>query len=242
MIDQPELDDEARAWQLASWRCLQALIDLPAIMAHVRSLIVETDGRVEAGEEWRQLSSPLRLTPTDDADRVYAEIVNWVGYWAEVLDLRAPLAVAWSNDQEVQGFRAGTTAERAAFLTGEQTNWLRLHHDEILAQHYAPRYVEDVTDSIWTLRSRYPTRPPRPRPRTGQLCELCYEYEMRFSWFHGEDRDRAVLQCSHCWHQPVGREASRVREDAEIARWLEQQQLLNPKSARIPESPDEGAA
>jgi hypothetical protein len=108
------------------------------------------------------------VTATDASDELYAELVEWVVYWAGKLDGRRfprTTAVAWRIRHggrvargEAYGFRAGTTVEGAALLTRLQTLWLLTRHDRIVAHPEGPGYVKFITETIWALRARFPMR------------------------------------------------------------------------------------
>lgn len=199
-------EQERIRYLFAAWRARGALQEAPEVVAHVRSLVVDADGRTEPGETLRIDSTPLRVTPTDAADEMYAQLVSWVLYWAERLELPAPAtAVAWSNMREVQGFRAGTTTQGAALLTRLQTMWLLTHHDAIVADEYGPQYIADITGAIWKLRNRYPMRDrgTRDQPSASRPCPLCKGDTVDVHWFSEEDQDLPVVLCSLCGWMPA---------------------------------------
>lgn len=219
-----EGEAERIAYLFAAWRARRALEEAPEVLAHVRSLVVDTDGRTEPGDAggavtvWdenegevalagmRIDSSPLRVSAVDASDQLFAELVNWVTYWAERLGLPAPAAaVAWSSMREVQGFRAGTTTAGAALLTRLQTMWLLTHHDAISADEYGPQYIADVTAAIWRLRARYPMRERggRDQPSVSRPCPLCKGDTVDVHWFSEEDQERPVVLCSLCGWMPA---------------------------------------
>ena len=111
--------EERTEAELLAWRCQKALRAAPELAMHVRSLIVPGNGQGERGEEDPRLRAPLRLTPADAADHLFANLLLWVDYWCEELGEGMPVRASfvWSNFREVQGFRAGTSNEQASKLT-----------------------------------------------------------------------------------------------------------------------------
>lgn len=207
-------EHERIEYLFAAWRARQALNEAPEVLAHVRSLVMGSDGRVEPGEILRIDSTPLRVTPTDAADELYAQLVNWVIYWAEVLEEQPPAAaVAWANMREVQGFRAGTTEEGALLLTRVQTMWLLLRHERIVEEPYGPQYVQDITSAIWRVKARFPTREPRPRavPVMPRPCPICQGNTVEVYWFSEKDQAAPAVLCSLCgWMPKSERDVARV--------------------------------
>lgn len=221
MNDTIEETEEQRTARILSWRAQAALRDAPALMMHMRELIPTP----ERGETDPHLWSPMRLNPTDDSDAFYAGIINWVTAWAEYLHEAPPAtpAVAWSNDREAQGFRAGTTPEGALLLTRRQTGWLLAHDVQIERHDYAGTFHTDVVESIGALRGRYPLAPGRPRPVSLRPCPLCGEHQVGADWM-GYELTYVEIRCEHCgWtaSKPTGKEGEVVApKPSEILRWL----------------------
>jgi hypothetical protein len=135
----------------------------------------------------------------DEADSAYAQLLNWVGYWAETLHVVPPVTAtyAWSNEREVQGFRAGVTPEGAGLLVKNLTVWLLTHQDTIERHEYAGSYFDDVAGIIWQLRKKFPrsgrcTRPVFPRP-----CPVCDSPSMGVEW-QSEHLTDFTLVCAYC--------------------------------------------
>lgn len=211
------------------WRCREALLELPDLVGHVRSLVVNSDGRGERGDVGavivrdgvtddgtvqllglRAQSAPLRVSAVDDLDEVYAQLVSWVLYWAERLGETIPVPVAWANDREVQGFRAGTTVGAAMLLTQSMTLWLLAHHSRIRDDEQGERYCVDFTRAVWRFRARYPVKAGRLRAPVARVCRTCGEQEVRVSWFSEQDDGEVVVRCEHCGWTPDARDVARV--------------------------------
>lgn len=224
-----EITDEAEAAaRRRSWRCRKALREAPDLIAHVRGLVTR-DSRGERGDAGgavisdgdgvplpglREHVSPLRITPTDDADRVFSELVGWVRLWGVKLDAPVPLTARI----ETAGFRAGTSADRAFFLTRTITSWLEERQTDIEwhIDQYGdraewpdrwPGYVEDVTRTVWQLRSKYPMEEPPEQPAfltrpAARECTVCHFNTVTVGWFNPEDPQAPSIRCRLCGYEP----------------------------------------
>jgi hypothetical protein len=189
--------DEARAEREAAEaivrgeRLRRALTEAPGLAEHLRTIVLHSDGRTEAGDlrEWR---TPLLTGTTDDADELFVVLLEHVTFWAEQLGIKPPLtAKAWNTRggirREVEdvaaGFRAGTTPEQASSLVWALAFWL-LEHDAAIAAHpNAATYQDEVASLVWSLRagSRLASAPVRmasPRP-----CPICDEHAVHGEFF-----------------------------------------------------------
>lgn len=210
MNDTIEETEEEAAARVLAWRAQRALGDAPELMAHMRELIPTP----ERGEFDRHMWAPMRLTPTDEADQFYANIINWVLTWAEYLTTTPPSSstVAWANDREVQGFRANTTPQGALVLTRLQTNWLIHHFEEIQQHEHGLRFCRDLVDEITALRGRYPVAPRRPRPVSLRPCPYGH-LAVGADWM-GYELTYVEIRCEHCgW-------VADTPKPSEIIRWL----------------------
>jgi len=187
---------------LSAARARQRLNEAPGLIAYVRTLVVpagvqRSDGLPRSAS--KEALAPLRVDAVDEADNAYAQLLNWVGYWAEALHTAPPVTAtyAWSNDREVQGFRAGVTPEGAGLLVKNLTVWLLTRQDKIERHEYAGGYFEDVAGIIWDLRKKFPrsgrgTRPVFPRP-----CPICDSPSMGIEW-QSEQLTDFTLVCAYC--------------------------------------------
>lgn len=150
---------------------------------------------------------------------MYAQLLNWVGYWSEALRIAPPVTAsyAWVNSREVQGFRAGVTPDGAALLVRNITVWLLLHKDEIQGHEQAAEYFGDVASIMWNLRKRFPrdgrgTRPVFPRP-----CPVCGDPSMGVEW-HSEELTDFTLVCAYCGLEGSTESLLRDRDVRELLR------------------------
>jgi hypothetical protein len=219
MTDIPELTSEQLAEQAAALakilgvRAHRALLDAPEIAMHVRG--IATNGKVERGDTLPEWSAPMRITATDDLDEMYAQLVNWVIYWAETLEVQPPAStvVAWSNAKEVQGFRAGTTPDGAAMLVRLQTMWLLGKHEQITASDAGPAYLLDVSRFVFAVNAKYPSKQPRPKQVSPRPCPVCSEPTVGAEWASEDVLDVRIV-CDHCGHEIVA-------QPSNILKWLD---------------------
>jgi|GEM_PF-2959996 len=193
------MDDDLSEAEVLAWRCSKALREAPELVMHMRSLIVPGNGQGERGEEDPRERAPLRITPTDGADHLFANLLLWVDYWCEQLEqgLPLPASFVWSNYREVQGFRAGTSVERAGGLTSTLTRWL-LEHDVAIGRHpQGGMYRFEIVQLVGQWRGRFPMDPRRVRPAAARPCPQCGELEVRADWW-GVDQGDVEVRCSLC--------------------------------------------
>lgn len=212
--------------ELLEWRCTRALREAPELAMHVRSLMVPGTGQGERGEEDPRARLPMRVTPTDTADHLFANLLLWVDYWGEQLGRvsSVPAAVAWSNFREVQGFRAGTTAEGAGKLTGRVTRCLLDWSGEIARHAQGGVYHSEIVRLVGEVRGMFPLEVRPDRPVSPRPCPQCGEREVRADWW-GVDRGDVEVRCLSCgwraeedyralmaWIEPKEQEARSVED------------------------------
>ncbi|UOE45490.1 hypothetical protein [Agromyces larvae] len=198
-----ETEDQAEL-RLLRHRARRNLTEAPDLLAHVRAIAIS--GRTEKGETLPEWAAPMRITAADDSDSVYAQLINWVGYWSEQLKSPPPSAtiIAWSNARETQGFQASTTVEGAHLLTAMQTLWLAAR-DDLIAQYggsypgAAQSYWADVDRMLRDLRSTYPLAPRPPRLVHPRPCPSCGVAAVSAEW-NSEDIHDVQVWCSACGH------------------------------------------
>lgn len=210
--------EERTEAELLAWRCDRALKDAPELAMHVRSLIVPGNGQGERGEEDPRERAPLRVTPTDAADNLFANLLLWLDYWCEELGQGNPLpaSVAWSNYREVQGFRAGTGVQAAGRLVGKVTGALLALGDGIARHGQGGVYQVEIVRLVGEVRAQFPVQERAKRPVSARACPRCGEFEVRADWW-GVDRGDVEVFCSLCgWRADVDRRTYR-----ELMTWIE---------------------
>jgi hypothetical protein len=206
---------------LSALRARKRLHEAPGLVAYVRTLMVpagaqRSDGQPRGGS--KEPPAPFRIDAVDESDSVYAQLLNWIGYWSAELTIAAPptATYAWSNDREVQGFRAGVTAEGAGLLVQTLTTWLLLHQDKILRHQQAGEYFDDVARIVRDLHGKFPRTSRGMRPVLPRPCPLCDEPEMGVDWSSDQLED-FTLTCSHCGYQG---DTSALLRDRDVRRIL----------------------
>ena len=200
ITDLTTIDPETQS-RLRLARAHHRLVEAPELLGHVRALALPTDGRGEPGETYRPMSSPMRLTAADDADRVYGMLVAWTIEWAKRLHDNPPIqgAVAWlSSAGQHLGFRPGIEADEAAELVGFLTRWLDLRLDRI-AGHGVEGidFLEHIAEEVWQLAARYPMGPKRQKLVEPRQCPECDEFAVGASWGPGGVLD-VQIACATC--------------------------------------------
>ena len=196
MIEEQSERTEA---EILEWRCSRALGEAAELAMHVRSLIVPGNGQGERGEEDPRERAPLRVTPTDAADHLFANLLLWLDYWCEELGQAMPVSasVAWSNYREVQGFRAGTSVEDASRLVGKVAGAL-LSMDVMIGRHpQGGVYHVEIVRLVGELRGQFPLEQRKQRPASARPCPTCKQFEVRADWW-GVDKGDVEVRCSHC--------------------------------------------
>jgi hypothetical protein len=182
--EETEMTEEQEAAKLLRIKTRRALSSLPDLVGYVREC-VDTTLRSERGGHVSQESTPLVTGWVDDADEAFAQVLNWVMFWSEELKVAAPSAglVAWSNQVEVQGFRANTTPEGARALVALLTMWLNLREEAIDSSASCEVYRRDVTAIVGNLYGRHPTSPRPAHVASPRPCPVCGECEVRGEFY-----------------------------------------------------------
>lgn len=207
MSDDPELI-------IMQHRTRTALSHAPELVAHLRAIILPSDGRTEAGVEQRIQRTPLLTGVADDADAVYVKLLEWGRFWFGTFrEVQAPFARARAvtdpdspvsaPEVKVLGFHSGTTPEGARFLVGSVAGWLSNRLDRIAEHAVAKTFFEDVTGVVWGLRARHGLTRFRERPVTPRRCPECGEASVGAVWTSERVTD-VVVACVNCgWFLPA---------------------------------------
>lgn len=213
------------AARVRSQRARTALGEAPTLAQHIRSQVLLTDGRTESGTWTPQATTPLLTVKADDGDQMYARLLEWVAFWGEQLGGMVPstVEVAWRRvdmdsraaqpDPQYLGFKAGTTAAGARFLTSMLTSWLLVRHERIIEHESGEAYLDDVTKLVWDLRARYKLTPARERLVSPRACPACGERAVHASWGSADITD-VEISCEVCGFTEPRPSASKIE------RWL----------------------
>ena len=205
-------------------RTRTALSQAPELVAHLRAVMLPSDGRTEAGVDQRIQRSPLLTSVADDADGVYGKLLEWCQVFVDKFRGDGPLARVWAVTDgdspasaptvKVLGFHAGTTTEGARFLTGRAAGWLDSRLDRISELGVAKEFFEDVVSTVWGLRARHGLTRFRERPVTPRRCPDCGEAAVGAIWTSERVTD-VIVACVNCgWFLPAP-------TPAQVVSWLD---------------------
>jgi hypothetical protein len=186
-------------------RVFWAVDEAPDVLAHLRAQIVPdsivaTDRERVSGSSSARL--PLRVSPLEDADLLYATLASWCTDHARRLGLRPPgtVQVYFDADVDVRGIPAGWSPEQAFSLGRSVCGFLAKHHELIAHLPHAGIYHDDLVDLVGRLRSRYRLNQPTARRYRPRPCPLCGEVRVLVHW-PTEPGQEIVVKCDYCWHQ-----------------------------------------
>lgn len=198
-----DVDEAAVEAALRQERCRRLLAAAPELIEHVRSLGISGDG--ERGETLPEWSSPMRVTPVDGTDEAYAQLLNWVSFFAEEFGVKSPaVTVAWKIRRgDVWGFRAGTTPQGAWLLVKSQTLWLLTHEDRIARHPSGPTFHDDVAEFLGKkLQSLYPMVSRGDRAPSQRPCPACGSFAVNAEWdWEANDLWAVTVRCGVCGFQ-----------------------------------------
>jgi len=224
-----ETDEEREALErealnrLRILRAQKALEQAPELAMHMRSKIIVTDGMSERGFELPEASTPLHTIKADDADELYARLIEWVTYWSRWLEFM-PTATSVAARHIVDpdsraadpqmvpiGFRAAATPEGAAMLVRLQTMWLlqRIPQMVLVEEDAAAAFFDDVTSLIWSMRAAYGMTPAREKLVSPRRCEDCGAYGVEVSWNSADITDVSIA-CEPCGTTVESPSAARI--------------------------------
>jgi len=241
--DTDTTDDAAIDLAVTASYARAKLVNAADLVAHVRGQVAPgsaqpSDGQPRASSAEAPL--PIRIDPLEASDRVYAHLLNWVHYWAPVLQIQPPVTAtyAWTTEDGPQGFRSTVTPLGAWGLTQTLTTWLLLHHDAIRRQPDAGDYFTAVDDFLGQLRARFPMRAPRARPTLPRPCPVCATETMTIER-RGDQVSDIALVCGYCAFEGAAKALLkdrgvrslvtdiRIEEAPEPAEWWTKKQALD---------------
>lgn len=187
----------------------------PDLIAHILpqvipSMAIASGERVSGGGFKAPL--PLQAQALEDANDLYAQLMNWMISHARSNGLRPPvLALGYARlDDDARGLPSWSTPATARDYVQSLADWYGKHELVIAGGPPASvqAWVDDLGEMLRTLNGRYPQAPRRTQPAAPRPCEICEQREVRATW-HGETVE---VRCSACgWSVP----------DAEVQRYVE---------------------
>ncbi|MGK9222268.1 MULTISPECIES: hypothetical protein [unclassified Microbacterium] len=178
------LDPEWVAWEEQyTWH----LDQVPALLHTIRATVLplaasQTDKVIVSGSKADTTSLPFRLDAVDEADDLWAALVEYALEVADTLTLDRPavLRATWFTRGHVAGIRAATSADTARAHAWEIVGWL-IGHAPVIVEHDTLQAGEDhLFQLIRKARARHHiTRPRRARPRP---CAVCGDVAVLVDW------------------------------------------------------------
>jgi hypothetical protein len=224
--------DSSVLLSLAAARTRQRLGEAPGLIAYVRTLITpagtqRSDGLPRPAS--KEAPAPARLDAMDEADTLYAQLLNTVDEMSEKLKVSPPVSAtyAWSNTREVQGFRAGVTPEGAGLLVRNLTTWVLLHFDKVTRHPLAAHWYADLTQMVEDLRKRFPRASRGARMVLPRPCPVCGDPSMGIEWRSEEPGD-FTLACAYCGFEGATDALLKDRDVHELLRDMRAEQTADP--------------
>lgn len=194
-------------------RTRRALDDAPDIIGELRGII--TPGSVPSDGARRHATLrrlPLNAAPVDDADDLYAALVEHAEATADLAHTKPPSRIQWARE----GLPAGTPPEAAYRATLAITRWLEPHLHLIDDEDIRRDIMSDIITRVDKLNARYPVsaRPEHVDARCGN-CRRLTVYRHPPRSFRA-DEPHVCDQCGkhHTEQEIVALMASRQREQA----------------------------
>ncbi|MBF4625526.1 hypothetical protein [Clavibacter sp. VKM Ac-2872] len=214
-VDWSEVVDDQALLHLAAARADNALRAAPAVIRHIReqvtpSLVRPGDGMPRAAS--KEPPAPARLDPIDDADAVYAQLIDWLVSWCDTYGVRPPQvtgAVRVSEDGVVQGFRGRMDPATAADLTRRVGNDLLVLTQRVLRHPTARTYFDDIAGIVHRASAKYPQAPRPQRAVIPRPCSTCGEHAVGAAWRSADLLD-VVVECSVCGQEVSPTDAMRT--------------------------------
>lgn len=183
-------------------RARHNLQQAPQLLAHIRSQVVPSmeSARGPRVSGSREAPIPLRPDPVDDADDLYAQLVNWIVSFARQTGVRPPAsAVAFLNlDADAVRLPSWARDQASAYtLADDLVRWYEQHETTIVSKLpplTVKAWCEDIGTIVGAFRSRYPQADRKPRQAKARECPTCGEHAM-----HAEFYAAGVqVECAHC--------------------------------------------
>ena len=173
----------------------------PDLIAHILpqvipSTAIATGERVSGGGFKAPL--PLQAQPLEDANDLYAQLMNWMISHARSNGLRPPvLALGYARlDDDARGLPSWSTPATARDYVQSLVDWYGKHELVIAGGPPASvqAWVDDLGEMLRTLNGRYPQAPRRKDSAAHRPCPTCDMREVRVRWYG----DEAQVVCDNC--------------------------------------------
>ncbi|QJU54363.1 hypothetical protein SCB71_14550 [Herbiconiux sp. KACC 21604] len=183
-------------------RARNDLHQAPQLLAHIRAQVVPSMGSARGPRVsgTREAPIPLRPDPVDDADDLYAQVVNWIVSFARHTSARPPATAIAFLKASTDAARLPSWArdQASAFtLMDDLVRWYE-HHGLTIVTALPPLTVkawcDDIAQIIGSFRSRYPQAPRKPRQGAKRECPTCGEREVSPKFYAAGTE----VSCDHC--------------------------------------------
>jgi hypothetical protein len=173
---------------------------------HVRSLA--TSGQTERGETLPTWSAPMRISAQDDLDLFYAQLADWVTYWAAVLDLNVPwlltAAARVVAGGDVQGMRSALSPAGVWSLVNTLTGWLMTRFTAIDACDPAGMAFQiDMAGLVHWLQAKYGLTEYRERVVAPRPCPICGALAVFVEFYPTNSMPTPERRAVHAWEVEV---------------------------------------
>ncbi|WP_291053687.1 hypothetical protein [Herbiconiux sp.] len=183
-------------------RARNDLHQAPQLLAHIRGQVVPSleSARGPRVSGTREAPIPLRPDPVDDADDLYAAVVNWIVSFARQTGTRPPAtAIAFLKASTDAARLPSWARDQASAYTimDDLVRWYE-HHDLAMVTALPPLTVrawcEDIGAIVGSFRSRYPQAPRKPRQASKRVCPTCGERAVGTKFYAAG----VEVSCDHC--------------------------------------------
>lgn len=218
--------DHALEVKFKRLRTRRFLVEAPDLVAFILGQVAPSIGgapgtRVDGGDVD---PLPLNVRAMEDANGVYAQLVNWtISHSARLKVVPPGTVLGWRRkDIDCDGFPSWVTPADATALTQTITDWLNAARHRIERLPTAEGYYDDVSNIIKPLLSRYRRSPKRP-PFASRSCPVCcrrtviVDFDDRNSLGYedglGYEETVVTVACTVCGHIiPAGAIAKYLEE------------------------------
>lgn len=138
---------------------------------------------------------PFRLDPVDDADDLWAALIEYAGEIAEHLETALPVngSDVWASNGAVQGIPAHLGPNGARRVTFLMIGWLIDR-----APRIRPLGLDDSEGHLFALIRKLSARylvPPVDRPARRRVCSVCGEQAVVVAWLLGGTGEAECRTC-----------------------------------------------
>lgn len=185
-------------------RARHMLHQAPQLLAHIRSQVVPSmeSARSPRVSGTKDAPIPLRADPVNDADDLYAQVVNWVVSFARQTGTRPPAAATAFLKVQADAERLPSWARDGASaytLMEDLVRWYEQHELTIvtaLPPLTVRAWCDDIGTIIGAYRSRYPQADRPQRRAAPRECPVCGEQAVRAEYYAAG----VQVECGHCGH------------------------------------------